>query len=407
MGFTAEGARAELERRKKLQNQYTAEGARAELERRREMQNSSETKGWKGVAEDIPEYLGDIAKGAGDFLFNLPEHLHQSHMQLNRDPGRYLRNLGQGGIDVLQGAFNLGPQFHNYLNRKDILDRPDAPILDIDITGGEQEQPGDILTRMLPGLLAGRQVGKAAAGKVASINPLASENIANKVVKGSKKADKISNKLFEKSIGGAEKAGLELGFEPIPKESAKNAIKNLKESDVIFKSLLEDAPLKTRKLLNEWLLDPNDWRRTHDLTKELGHVSKKFGTKGRPILEQNVSQAASEFRKQIIDQMHTSFNNAGRTDLSEGLLKANKHFQEHVLPHRLEPITEYMTPKFGKKRGMSDPDFIRALHKDPDFKYALGDIYPQVGRQQFLKKAGSVLGPTGVAGLALHEYFKK
>lgn len=311
------------------------------------------------------------------------------------------QGLGAGSLYKGLGAVQkYGPKalastkgFTGYL--KDILKGATAGYA----TGATKEGEGE-LSDIGRFLSAAGGAGISAVGSgIARTAGLKSKNIAENIRKNVNNEESISTGLYEPVINTAEKAKIDLGFEPFPKSTrARNyLVKQMKKESPEIKSLLDDSPAYLKKLFKQWLVKPNI-RNTHNLTKDLGKVSKEYGGKGTPVVERDMAKHAGKFREKLIDSMHSAFNKAGHPELSEGLNEANKHFIENVLPNRIKPIIEHMTSRLGKPTGTSPSRFMKELGAHKDYDLALSEIYPDVAKNQLIKKMGLAIGAPFIGG---------
>lgn len=127
------------------------------LSLRDENKVTKETKGAKGILNDVYESIRNIPSDISSMAHELPGQIKESAVQLGSHPIRAFENVGAGLLEGLKGAVNIPANVASYLSEKNIgrgALEDFIKKLKIGETGLEEavlgeEQPGDVLLRGL------------------------------------------------------------------------------------------------------------------------------------------------------------------------------------------------------------------------------------------------------------------
>lgn len=404
--------------------------------------NPDETKGARGITRDIQrsgnEFFGDI----GEFFSN-PELRGKLYQNIGseiggaasmpfEDPIRALQNLGQGGINAIQAAYNLGPRTHNYLKEKEVFDRPDAPVwenIDVgELTGRGPKKPGDALlsamieymipakagitkipmaggfvpkSAQLPVAFAAHEAGKGEDPVKAALSTLIGEGIfqgishapkalgtlkkagegaINKVSEGNKIAKMAKNpELLVNEIIKDKRLNKNISsntFENIKKRASSSdvlPIENLNiKSDIIHKGDRKELALALKNFDStkniQDAIEANSGLKS--LIRELDSKEKRGIALSNK--ESNALKEAYSTQKKIQDSIVKALESSKDPALANDYLSALKWHRENVIPYEATAIN-----KFEAKRKTAK-NLVKSLKSttNDEFRIAKGELYP-------------------------------
>ena len=351
---------------------YLVQEAPDEYERYRSQEEpSSETKGFKGVAEDAFHAALRGVLGLPSALMQIPVEGYGAARQLVGNPGRVAQNIGGGFGSLGHGILSAPANIRDYLARKELVSS-DAPSLRLpenilpkeynypEALGREGQEIGDVLLEGIPAGIALSPIGKGAEALTAKIPSVTSKGLANKILSNKFSAKEAFKQKYGDLFKNAEKAG----------------IRKVEKPKININVIEKNTVPKYHKALLEFNKNPT-LENAHLAQSDLGKMVRAFEKSLTPLASPQIKalKEAVEAQNKI---KHSMFNKS--PELAKKYSETTHGYAKEVVPYT-------SNKNIGKfQRGeLTAQKLMQRLKNDDAFMIAVGKKYPGIKINQLMQ----------------------